>query len=214
MIGIYKITSPSGKIYIGQSVHIQNRFSAYRRLSNCSEQHKLYRSFLKYGVEFHIFEVLEECIVEKLNQQERYWQDFYNAVAEGLNCMLTGLDDRIGSHSQETIEKMRIAAKGRPKSLEHIEKIRQARLGTKQSAETREKRKQTLKVICSSKEFLDKVTRRAVLQIKDSEVVQEFPSILTAKQLTGITTITDCLAGRVKVAGGFVWKYKEKELEN
>ncbi len=212
MIGIYKITSPSGKIYIGQSVNIQSRFNNYRRLSNCSEQHKLYRSFLKYGAESHIFEILEECVVGKLNQQERYWQDFYNTVVEGLNCMLTGVDDRTGSHSQQTIEKMRIAAKGRPKSLEHIEKIRQARLGTKQSTETREKRKQTLKVICSSKEFLDKVTRKAVLQIKDSEVVQEFPSILTAKQLTGISTIGDCLAGRVKVAGGFIWKYKEKEL--
>ena len=122
--------------------------------------------------------------------------------------MLTKDGDRSGKHSKVTIEKMCTAARGKSKSLEHIEKIRQARLGTKQSAETREKRKQTLKVICSSKEFLDKVTRRAILQIKNSEVIQEFPSILTAKQLTGITTIGDCLAGRVKVAGGFIWKYK------
>lgn len=212
MIGIYKITSPSGKIYIGQSVDIEKRFSAYRRLSNCSEQHKLYRSFLKYGVEFHIFEVLEECVLEKLNQQERYWQDFYNAVAEGLNCMLTGIDGRIGSHSQETIEKMRIAAKGKAKSLEHVEKIRQARLGTKQTQETIQKRKHTLEPVHNSEEWLAKIPRKPVQQIKDSQVVAEYPSIRKAKRTTGITTIGDCLAGRVKIAGGFTWKYKEKEL--
>ena len=209
MIGIYKITSPSGKIYIGQSVNIQSRFSAYMRLSNCSEQHKLYRSFLKYGVEFHIFEVLEECVIEKLNQQERYWQDFYNAVVEGLNCMLTGVGDRIGSHSQQTIEKMRIAAKGKPKSLEHAEKIRQARLGTKQSQETIQKRKRTQEPMHSSEEWLAKIPRKPVVQLKDSQIVAEYPSIRKAKRVTGITTIGDCLAGRVKKAGGFVWKYRD-----
>ena len=208
MIGIYKITSPSGKIYIGQSIHIQNRFSAYKRLSNCSEQHKLYRSFLKYGVQNHIFEIIEECQLDTLNARERYWQEFYDTINNGLNCMLTRDADRSGKHSQETIEKMRIAAKGKTKSSEHAEKIRQIRIGTKQSEETKRKRKETLKAICKSEEWLAKVTRKPVVQIKDSKVVAEYPSILAAKQITGITTVGDCLAGRVKIAGGFIWKYK------
>lgn len=29
MIGIYKITSPSGKVYIGQSVNIKERFKSH-----------------------------------------------------------------------------------------------------------------------------------------------------------------------------------------
>ena len=32
MIGIYKITSPNGKIYIGQSINIDRRFKSYRKL--------------------------------------------------------------------------------------------------------------------------------------------------------------------------------------
>jgi len=209
MIGIYKITSPSGKIYIGQSVHIQNRFTAYRRLANCSEQHKLFRSFLKYRVGNHIFEIIEECQLENLNTRERHWQEFYHTVQNGLNCMLTRDEHRSGKHSEETIEKMRIAAKGKQKSPEHASKIRQIRIGTKQSEETKQKRKETLKAICSSEEWLAKVTRKPVVQIKDSKVIAEYPSILAAKQITGITTVGDCLAGRVKIAGGFVWKYKE-----
>jgi group I intron endonuclease len=210
MIGIYKITSPSGKIYIGQSVHIQNRFTAYRRLANCSEQPKLLRSFLKYGVGNHIFEVIEECQLEDLNTRERHWQEFYHTVQNGLNCMLTRDGDRSGKHSKETIEKIRIARKHQTCSEETKERIRQVRLGTKQSEETKQKRKNTLKIVCSSEQWLSKVTRKPVIQIKDSKIIAEYPSILTAKQVTGITTVGDCLAGRVKVAGGFIWKYKNQ----
>ncbi len=32
MIGIYKITNPEGKIYIGQSIDIDRRFKEYKRL--------------------------------------------------------------------------------------------------------------------------------------------------------------------------------------
>ena len=31
MIGIYKITNPSGKIYIGQSINIENRKKIYSK---------------------------------------------------------------------------------------------------------------------------------------------------------------------------------------
>ncbi len=33
VVGIYKITSPSGKVYIGQSVDIEKRFKTYLRCS-------------------------------------------------------------------------------------------------------------------------------------------------------------------------------------
>ena len=50
MIGIYKIISPSGKIYIGQSRNIDKRFQQYKRL-NCAKQPRLYNSFIKYGID-------------------------------------------------------------------------------------------------------------------------------------------------------------------
>lgn len=43
MIGIYKITSPSGKVYIGQSVNIERRFLDYKK-SLKNTQIKLYNS--------------------------------------------------------------------------------------------------------------------------------------------------------------------------
>ena len=41
VVGIYKITSPSGKIYIGQSIDIQKRFKHYKQLHNCKNPEKL-----------------------------------------------------------------------------------------------------------------------------------------------------------------------------
>jgi hypothetical protein len=49
MIGIYKITSPSKKVYIGQSVNIEKRKYFYE-IGNCKKQIKLYNSIKKYGL--------------------------------------------------------------------------------------------------------------------------------------------------------------------
>ena len=72
MIGIYKIQSPVGKIYIGQSTDIKKRWEYYKRLA-CKKQPKLYNSLNKYGSDNHIFEVIEECNIDQLDEREIYW---------------------------------------------------------------------------------------------------------------------------------------------
>jgi group I intron endonuclease len=111
MIGIYKITNPNEKIYIGQSIDIKRRFRNYKRLSDCKKQTALYNSFMKYGVENHKFEILTECTIEELNNLERYYQDLYDVTNSkiGLNCVLTKSDEKSGKISKDTIEKNRIA---------------------------------------------------------------------------------------------------------
>jgi group I intron endonuclease len=120
MIGIYKITSPSGKVYIGQSIDIEKRFKYYKRKS-CNGQTILLRSFNKYGVENHKFEILCECEIFELNQKERYYQDLYSVLENGLNCILTKTNDKSGvgvKHTEETKLKISIANTGKIKSIE------------------------------------------------------------------------------------------------
>ena len=105
MIGIYKITNPNGKVYVGQSIDIERRWSKYK-LFNCSNQTKLLNSLKKYGIEFHIFEIIEECDISSLNELERYWQEYYNAITNGLNCRLTETHDKSGKLSNETKSKI------------------------------------------------------------------------------------------------------------
>jgi group I intron endonuclease len=158
MIGIYKITSPSGKIYIGQSINIERRFRHYKRMV-CKDQVKIYNSFLKYGVDTHIFEVLELCDTEQLNNRERHYQDLYDSVANGLNLLYVKSEHFNGGHSEESKKKISDSLKGRKLSEEHKyriglnnsrrgmsdetkEKHRIGRLGKKASLETIEKQRQ------------------------------------------------------------------------
>lgn len=55
--GVYKIISPSNKIYIGKTKNIRKRFLKYSNL-NCEQQVKLFNSFNKYGFENHNVEIL------------------------------------------------------------------------------------------------------------------------------------------------------------
>lgn len=94
--GIYKITSPSEKIYIGQSCNIQKRYNSYEN-GNCKRQLRLFKSIVTHGWINHKFEVIEECSKNLLNLKEKYWQEFYDVTNNGnLNCVI------IGGHSDET----------------------------------------------------------------------------------------------------------------
>jgi group I intron endonuclease len=117
IIGIYKITSLSNKVYIGQSIDIFKRFIDYKSLSNCKKQTRLYNSFIFHEVENHSFEIIEECSVEMLNERERYWQDFYDVLNrnKGLNCKLTKTDDKSGKMSDEI--KMKLSKKHKGKKI-------------------------------------------------------------------------------------------------
>lgn len=119
-IGIYKITNPNGKIYIGQSINIEKRISDYKKFKNCKNQILLYRSLIKYNPKNHIFEIIKECDINFLNDNERYFQEFYNVLdhSKGLNCRLTSSDDRKGYLSYDMKSKISLSNKGKPKHSE------------------------------------------------------------------------------------------------
>lgn len=122
MIGIYKITSPTGRIYIGQSIDIERRFRFYKNI-NCKRQPILYSSLLKHGVDSHIFEVIEECVESLLDIRERYWQEHYNVLNNGLNCNLTETTDKPKRHSEETKNKIATSHQGKKLSTEHKQNL-------------------------------------------------------------------------------------------
>jgi group I intron endonuclease len=154
MIGIYKITNPKGKIYIGQSVDIRRRKRVYET-HNCKGQVRLYASIKKYGFNNHLFEVIEECNIEYLNERERYWQDFYNVLQEGLNCMLTELKNKPGKLSEESIEKKRQSRINFNQTEEGRHKLLQASINRKKFYNTPEGIECRERQIQSRKEFLN-----------------------------------------------------------
>jgi group I intron endonuclease len=120
---IYKITSPTGRIYIGSSFNALNRIKYYRK-AGCETQILLYNSILKYGWEAHSFEIIEVCRVEDRNIRESYWGEYFDVLGEnGLNCLLPK-SETYQSISEETRQKM----KNRVFPESHLEKLKQARL--------------------------------------------------------------------------------------
>ena len=143
MIGIYKITSPSGKIYIGKSVDIGKRFKAYK-YGHCKSQTKLYRSLVKYGCDNHKFDIIEECLESIIDEREIFWIEFFDCFNSkyGLNLQAGGQGGRA---SDETRLKIKLWNTGRKHTEETKIKISQSRIGNKYclgrklSQETRDK---------------------------------------------------------------------------
>ena len=45
---------------------------------------------------------------------------------------------------------------------------------------------------------------------KDGTFIKEWPSMREARRQLGIQNICNCLKGRIKSSGGFIWRYKER----
>ena len=197
-IGIYKIVSPTNKIYIGQSTNIYLRRKYYNRLS-CKKQPKLYNSLLKYTFENHIFELIEECLLEQLNEREIYWKQYYLNQLGWENVLFCELYDRGGGPKSEETKKLMSKAKigicrneetklklKKPKSKNHIDNIIKSKLG--------------------KPNFL---SRKPVLQYDlQNNFIKEYDSYTSAKNTTKINGINNVVKGISKTAGGFKWKYK------
>lgn len=108
---IYKIISPSGKIYIGQTTNFERRFETYKH-GHVKSQKRLYASFKNYGFESHKFEILDTVDQEELDVKETYYINLHDSYNKGLNCTIGG---RCGSrgikHSEESRKKMSDAHK-------------------------------------------------------------------------------------------------------
>ena len=87
-IGIYKITNiETNKCYIGQSVDLRNRLRDHIKagLGISSSNNRFYTEMKKEGPEAFMYEILEECNKEQLNEKERFWINFYSSTNWGYN---------------------------------------------------------------------------------------------------------------------------------
>lgn len=224
MIGIYKITSPSGKIYIGQSIDIDRRWNEYHKLK-CKQQQKLYNSFIKYTTNKHIFEKIEECIIEQLNERELYWGLHYDVL--GNNGLVLRLGQSRGQLSKETIQKMR-----KPKSEIHKQNLSLSRIGIKftedqckkisssktnhscYNAEWYSKMMEGRKNIVYNRseqhtESIIEAKSIAILQLdKDNNIINKWKSAAdAARHLEGFNqpNIQRCVSGKSDMYKGYKW---------
>lgn len=131
MIGIYKITNPKGKIYIGSSINLQRREKDYKYL-RCKNQTLIYNSLKKYGWGSHKFEIIEECLVEELNEKEIYWTHELKAFSNNGGLVLQ-IGGNNGSQSDDTKLKKSISMKGKLKGRTNYKISQQWKEGKRES---------------------------------------------------------------------------------
>ena len=199
MIGIYKITNPKDKVYIGQTIDFERRVYQYKML-NCKEQPKLYNSLKKYDFENHKIELIYQCDIDSLTFFERYYQETYKSTENNnLNCFLVTTDDKIGKHSEETKAKMSKSAKGKKKTAEHIAKLPQNQKGYKSKP-----RSESFKI---NQSLHNGRNKRVCQYEKDGTFIKEWFNISEAERQLGYKNISYAALGKLKTCGGYKWSY-------
>jgi len=129
---LYKITAPSGKAYVGQTVgKVETR---WRRHSY--HDFPIARAIRKYGKENMKYEVLCECTSkEEADIAEKFYIAMFNTLhGEGYN-LTEGGGGLVGhTHSEEQKRKVSETLKGLkrgPMSEEHRKKLSDAKMGKK-----------------------------------------------------------------------------------
>lgn len=148
MVGIYQITSPTNKVYIGQSWNITTRKNQYKFL-RCVDQPAIYNSLKKHGFNSHTFKVIHQ-LPKDINQEilDRYEQIYMDFNKDcGIELLNIREGGSYGKHSQESKEKISKFWKGRQRAESwrlNISKGKKGkpnlkRLGVKHSQETKDK---------------------------------------------------------------------------
>ena len=208
------ITSPTGRIYVGSTIDIEQRWKTYKKL-DCKKQIKVYNSFKKHGVKNHIFNMIQEGPVEDMLKNETLLGRQYNVLSpNNLNLALPKLGDELTCISEETRERMRIAQTGKKMSKEAIEKTRLANIGKIVSKEQRDNHSKLMKGRKLSKEHIENRTKAqtiAIVQMDlDDVFIKEWESSASAERELGFSRshIIKCCKNKLKTYKKFKWKYK------
>lgn len=131
--GIYKIRNLlNGKVYIGQSIDINNRFRVHKNIIRSTKvfRHLLYKAFNKYGIENFEFNVIEHVEdTNLLDQREQHWLDYYNSYNPeyGYNLRPKAESNRGIKLSDEHKLKIGLSNSGRKHNNETIKKMAETR---------------------------------------------------------------------------------------
>lgn len=85
---IYRVTClPTGKCYIGQTKNFKTRKLQHERAKDDYVFHKAIR---KYGKDSFVWEILEECPYDKLDEREVFWIAEFDSYNNGYNSTQGG----------------------------------------------------------------------------------------------------------------------------
>lgn len=130
----------NGKIYVGQTQNPPQRKASHFYEARRNNPRRLYAAIRKHGEDNFMFEVIEECTDDVVNEREQHWvtqHDSYN-YEKGYNMTPGGGHFELSEEQRQKQQQM--MREQNPTRLPEVrEKLRQAGLGRKLSEQTRKK---------------------------------------------------------------------------
>lgn len=232
MIGtIYRLESPSGKSYVGQTIDARRRKSTFIHFNSKYSGTRMDNAMKKYGPESFKYEVLLQLyninrdeLRKQLDEMEMYFIKKYNSYHNGYNMTEGGSGSKGCFQTEESKEKLRLLAIGRPsafKGKKHSEETR--KLLSKYAKARTGSRNPFYGKKCSesTKEALRRANGISVVQLDlDGNFIREFPTAREAADSLGKpranSEIIKVCRNYVSPSGkryitalGYKWKYKE-----
>jgi group I intron endonuclease len=169
---IYKIVSPTGRIYIGQTRRLSNRISCYKT-KGAINQHILNASLKKYGFDNHVFSIVEECSVDLLNEKEIFYIKEFNSFHYdhpdiGMNLTIGGGGTNGHKMSKEVIERQSKKKLEEWNNPEYKERMRKVHTGYKMTEQQYNKT-----VTAVKNRWKDPVFKAKMLAIFNSDEFKE-----------------------------------------
>lgn len=232
--GVYSIYNiKTGKFYIGSSITLKKRLVEHNNSLKRGDHYASYlqSSWNKRNKKDFIFRVLRYCKPEDCIPLEQYFLNAldpeYNTCEIAGSCLGVKRSDEVKKAislrqtgrkaSDEAKRKMSLAKKGKPLSEEHASKSRVANLSKTFSKEHKLKISLGNKGKTRSEETCKRISVsqcKPILQIHpiNNNIISEFYSIIEASAVTKIsnTSIGRVVANKQRLAGGYIWKLKNK----
>ena len=157
---IYKVTSPSGKVYIGKTVKgLHYRKAQHLKTANNGSGLLFSKAIRKYGDSL-IWEVIDTANTsEELSLLEVIWIKYYNSFGGGYNLTVGG----DGRSMYETEEEVQQARKSSFKKYTQTPKYKELKKSYRQSDEYKKSKGEYLKkYYINNKEKLSNYSKRYV----------------------------------------------------
>lgn len=222
---VYKHTTPSGKVYIG--ITSNDPKFRWRNGNGYHYNSHFYSAIKKYGWDNITHEIIETGLSnEAACDLEIRLIRKYNAADPkfGYNRTFGGEHYKPTPEMIEKVRKSHIGLRyniGVPFTEERKRHLRENHADVRGEKNPNFGKKWTPEQLAIRqahrvyKRGSDSPSARPILQYdKNGNLIKRWGSIIEATTVCNRTSIKDCLRGKYKVGGGFVWKYEDEVNKN
>jgi len=212
---IYKLTSPSGKIYVGKTYNLRKRINAHKCTAKKDKNYHLINSIKKHGWDSHILEIIENIEDDLLNEREIYWIKEFNTYYQdsefGMNMTRGGDGQRnpwINDIERREKQSERFSSEGNPfYGHKHTQETKNI---ISEKASKRNKESGRIVPEWGAKKGRLAIMRACIVYGNDGCFIGEYDSLTNcANNLSiGLSTVKDSVLYGSWIDGRYLVRYK------